>query len=96
MAALSTLLLLALLLALWYDHMAAREIAVDAAANLCRRQGYQFLDASVALSGARLVRVATGRLAIRRVFQFQYSPEGATRHTGFVIMIGGRVDSIGL
>ncbi len=96
MGTLSAMLLLGLLLALWYCHMAAREVAAQAAAALCRRQGCQFLDDSVALAGARLVRGEAGGPAIRRVFQFAYSPEGATRHTGFVIMVGRQVDSIGL
>lgn len=96
MGALASLLLLALLIALWQEHMAARESAGRAAANLCRQQGYQLLDGTVSLAGARLVRNATGFPVIRRVFQFAYSPEGATRQTGFVIMLGGQVDSIGL
>lgn len=96
MGTLLALLLLGLLLIQWQAHMAVRETAARAAAALCRGQGYQLLDGTVALAGARLVRSEQGFLVIRRVFQFAYSPEGATRQTGFVIMLGGQVDSIGL
>jgi hypothetical protein len=96
MTTLSALILLALLLIFWQGHMSAREAATRAAMNLCQQQGYQFLDGSVALSGTGLVRSRVSLLSVRRVFQFTYSPEGATRHTGFVIMIGRQVDSIGI
>lgn len=90
------LLFLGLLVAFWQAHMAAREAAIAAGRELCRKQDYQFLDGSVVLAGVSLERQMAGFPAVRRVFQFAYSPEGTTRHTGFVIMLGSQLDSIGL
>lgn len=96
MNTLFALLFIAILAALWQGHLAAREAAVAAARDLCRKQDHQFLDGSVVLAGTRLVRQARGFPSVRRVFQFAYSPEGTTRHIGFVIMLGSQLDSIGL
>jgi len=95
MATLLSLLALALLVWLWQDTLAAREQAVRAARDTCRRQSLQFLDGTVVLRRTGLAR-GTGRPLLRRTFQFAYSPEGASRHSGFVIMLGHKVENVGL
>ncbi len=96
MGILLLLLLLALLVVAWQRNMAARETAAAAARDICQRQSLQMLDGTVALQQVRLTRNHKGHVVLRRVFQFNYSPEGASRQTGFVIMTGGEIVHIGL
>jgi hypothetical protein len=93
---LSLLLLLALVIWLWQSNMSAHEAAAAAARDTCNRQGLQLLDGTVHLQRMRLARNESGSATIKRVFQFCYSPEGATRQYGFVITLGNQVDNIGL
>lgn len=96
MSVLLLLLLLALVVLLWQSNMLAREAAAAAARDTCYRQNLQLLDGTVQLQRMRLARLDTGSLSFRRVFQFSYSPDGDTRHSGFVIMLGNQVENIGL
>ena len=96
MGILLLLLFLALIVLFWQGNMAAREAAATAARDTCRHQGLQLLDGTVALQGMSLTRNDRGIMAIKRIFQFSYSPEGASRQTGFVITVGNRVDNVGL
>jgi hypothetical protein len=53
----------------------------------------QFLDQTVAL--ARMgVRWTSEGLRIRRMFRFDFSLEGSGRHTGYVLMLGSRLEMI--
>lgn len=94
-----TLLLLIGILALlwfWQQSLRARELAVHAAQELCRRQGLQLLDSTVALSGLRLRRTPRGHVGLLRTYQFEYSSDGDLRQRGFVLMLGLHVESAGL
>ena len=90
------LVLLGLLIWFWYDTLAAREHATRSAREICRLQGLQMLDASVALQRVRLQRSDQGRILLQRTFQFVYSNDGYQRMTGFVITLGNRVEQVGL
>lgn len=74
----------------WLSITRARESAVAAARRVCRDCGVQFLDQTVALQQSRLVRAATGSLAWRRLYQFEFSEEGVERCPGQVTVVGGR------
>ena len=89
---------LALLLAAgaWYSGMAARERANAAAGKLCSEQGITLLDGTVALTRLRLTRLADGQVGIRRTYVVDYSSDGFNRATGFVVMCGNSVESLGL
>jgi hypothetical protein len=50
----------------------------------------------VAFSRLRLVRGPEGRPILERTYLFDYTTDGTTRRQGFVVVSGGRVDSIGL
>ena len=53
----------------------------------------QFLDQTVALCRVGLRWTPEG-LRIRRMFRFDFSLEGAGRHTGYVLMLGVRLETI--
>jgi len=90
------LLVLGLSVWAWYASLRAREFATGIAFETCRRQNLQLLDATVALQHARFRRDPGGRLELQRVYQFEYSTDGATRERGFIILSGRQVQSIGL
>lgn len=80
----------------WYASLRAKEQASHAAAEACRRQQLQFLDDTVALQRLALARDAQGRLALRRTYRFEYSHIGDDRRQGFIIVLGARVETVGL
>lgn len=94
-----TLLLLfgiALLLWFWQQSLRARELAIHAAQELCKRQNLQLLDGTVALNGLRLQRALAGHIALQRTYQFEYSRDGDERQRGFVLLLGLRLETVGL
>lgn len=78
----------------WMDGMQAREIAIAAAKNACRRDGMQFLDETVSIASLKLARNDHGALKIRRLFQFEFSDTGDNRLEGNVVIVGKRVDTL--
>jgi len=82
--------------AFWHDALGTRERANDAARETCTSTGAALLDGTVAFRSLKMVRGAGGRLAFERTYVFDYTLDGQTRHQGFIVMFGRRVDSIGL
>jgi hypothetical protein len=82
--------------AFWSDTLGARECANDAARETCTATGAALLDGTVAFNRLRLVRGPEGRPILERTYLFDYTTDGTTRRQGFVVVSGGRVDSIGL
>jgi hypothetical protein len=80
----------------WYSSLEARELATRVAIETCDRQDLQFLDGTVALRQLRLRRNLHGRLVFQRTYQFEYTDDQVTRRQGFVILLGPKVDSVGL
>lgn len=90
---------LALLLAgifLWVDSLRARERAVAAGREACRRYGVQLLDETVAFARLRLARDAAGRLRLRRTYVFEFSETGNNRRHGAIVMLGARLEDLRL
>lgn len=85
------LALLCLLAWFWLDSLKAREAGVAAAGQACQREGLQLLDETVAGRGLRLVRNEEGRMALQRVFGFEYSESGYDRFRGSVTLLGREV-----
>lgn len=81
--------------AVWYASMRAREAANRLAADACRRRSLQLLDGTVALSGLR-PRLAEGGLRLQRTYVFDFTADGVSRASGFIIMLGRRMQHIGL
>lgn len=89
--------IVALVLAAWAWHatLAARETANRIAADTCSRTGAQLLDGTVSMLRLGITRTAGG-WRLRRTYVFDYSEDGYTRRRGFVILVGGHPDSVGL
>jgi len=81
---------------LWVDSLHARELAIRVSRAACKSRGLQLLDDTVALAGMALRRDPTGRPRLRRVYEFEFSPDGTTRRSGSVVVIGRYVVSLHL
>lgn len=86
------LYLLALIAAvgLWLAALRARELALQAARNLCSAHSVQLLDETVGLAGLR-PRRHHGRLRLALRYSFEVSLDGSDRHRGDLWMLDGRV-----
>ena len=94
----STLLAITALLAaicFWLDSLRAREIATGIGRAACERRGVQFLDYTVALQNLGLRWLAEG-VRLRRIYRFDYSEEGAGRHTGHITMLGIQLEDLSM
>jgi Protein of unknown function (DUF3301) len=83
--ALALLLVAGGLAGLWSWSTAGRECAITAIDKLCRELALQRLDDSVALHRLALER-QHGRLAVLRVYRFEFSRDGVQRHIGEVAL----------
>ena len=79
----------------WYDSLKQRERANAAAEEACERAQLQFLDGTVAFARMSLFRGASGRLALRRTYVFDYTARSIERLQGFVVMAGDHVETVG-
>jgi len=91
------LAVLALLLLGWFwlDSLRAREVATGICRAVCRQRDLQFLDQTVSLRRLRMRRTGAG-LRIVRVYGFDFSAEGIGRHSGYLILVGLDLETIGL
>lgn len=72
--------------ALWLDGLRARDLALTVARQQTARLGLQLLDDTVALQRVRLVRTASGWLALARRFRFEFTETGDNRREGMVLL----------
>lgn len=72
---------------------AAAERATEISRDACAAAGVQWLDQSVHAIGMRLRRKDDGWLGLERSFRFEYSEDGHNRHSGRVILLGGKLVS---
>ncbi len=79
---------LGLIVWFWYDTNRAREAGIRAAQESCAREGVQLLDGTVVFRSLRVARNENGRLALRRVYDFEYSGSGNDRYRGTVMLLG--------
>jgi len=94
MLELSTLLILAALVWLWFDSMRARERALASGKRACARDGLMFLDETVECIALGLARDGEGHMALRRTYGFEFSDTGNNRRSGSIVMLGGEVESL--
>ncbi|MGA9854071.1 MAG: DUF3301 domain-containing protein [Gammaproteobacteria bacterium] len=80
----------------WNDSLRARERMTATCARICGDMRLQFLDETVALAHLRLTRTASGGLAWRRLYVFEFSESGADRWKGRALLTGRRVESVHL
>lgn len=72
----------------WFNSVRAREAGMRAARDGCAREGVQLLDDTVACRSTRFGRDDDGRVALRRVYDFEYSGSGQDRYRGSVALLG--------
>ncbi|MGD2119967.1 MAG: DUF3301 domain-containing protein [Chromatiales bacterium] len=77
----------------WLDSARAREIAVGICKAGSERYGLQFLDDSVVLHRISL-RWPNEGLRIRRQFRFDFSREGHERRSGYITLVGIRLENL--
>lgn len=80
--------LLAGLIWLWFDSTAAREAGIAAVRKICRTDGLQLLDETIAIRSLKLKRNEGGRLGLYRIYEFEYSDTGDNRRRGSVHVLG--------
>ena len=79
---------------LLWTSLKAREAANAAMRAACRAEGLLFLDDTVALQSMRPSRDGDGRMALRRIYGFEYSDTGDNRRRGSVTLLGPRIVAI--
>jgi len=77
--------------AYWLDGMRAKELAREAGRQACDKIDAQFLDDTVVLHRVRPARLASGSVALRREYDFEFSINGAVRQQGAVAIHGQTV-----
>jgi len=81
---------------LWFDSTRVHEIAVECARSQCHVDEVQFLDDTVALATIKPARDEDGRLVLKRTYTFEYSDTGNNRQPGSIIMLGEKVQFLGI
>lgn len=92
-------MVLALLVAaglFWLDTLRARERALAAGRNACRRYDVQLLDETVHCVRLRLARNDEGQLRLKRTYTFEFSETGNTRRQGAIVLLGAEVADLHL
>ena len=87
--ALIAVAVLAAVVWLWRESLRSREAATRAGRRICAASDVQFLDETVAL--VRMSVAWHGRVALVRIYRFDYSTDGADRAVGLVIVQRGAV-----
>ena len=87
--ALIAVALIAVAIWLWRESLRAREAATRAGRRICEASDVQFLDETVALAKTSLGW--NRRVALIRIYRFDYSKDGADRSAGLVVVQRGAV-----
>lgn len=90
------LLAVVLLVLFFLDSLRARERAVRAGREACKRYELQFLDDTVSFARLRLARDDEGRLKVARTYTFEFTETGNTRRHGAIVMLGQELRDIQL
>jgi hypothetical protein len=91
-----TAILVAMVLAalFWVDSLRARERALRAGRDACRRYELQFLDETVSFARLRLARDEDGRVRLLRTYTFEFTETGNTRRQGAIVMLGQQLSDV--
>lgn len=79
---------------LLWDSLKAREAANTAIRAACKAEGRLFLDDTVHLESLWPARDPEGRLALHRLYAFDYSDTGNNRRKGTVLLVGTSVTAV--
>ena len=72
---------------LWHNH-GLRERALERVKQHCARLDIELLDGNVALKRIGLVKDANGRRRLARIYNFEFTVTGETRHAGTITQFG--------
>ena len=75
----------------WFDVLKAREAAVKAARAACEAEGVLLLDWTVAIAATKLMRNDSGRMQLRRAYDFEFTSTGDNRLRGTIVLFGREV-----
>ena len=92
MQGLALLILLILIFWFWYSGAQAKETAIRNVRVACKETGMQLLDSTIFLRKIWPARVKSGRVALLRFYQFEYTERGAERFRGLIVMKGNQVE----
>ena len=89
-------LLIIYLVWLWSSGTRSKHKATAFCQASCQEVGVQFLDQTVALTKFGLGKASNGWLAWQRVYEFEFTIDGAIRHKGQVALQGDNITSVHL
>lgn len=78
----------------WWHSMRARETARQTARRECERFGLTLIDDTVERIHIGLGRSHAGGTTFIRIYQFEFTPNGARRYKGAIRMRGRVVDDV--
>ncbi|MNC49011.1 hypothetical protein D3C75_981600 [compost metagenome] len=73
-----------------------RERALERVKQHCTKLGIELLDGNVALKRIAFIRDASGRRRLARVYNFEFTVTGETRHNGTITQFGAHSAQIEL
>lgn len=79
----------------WHNH-GLRERALERVKQHCSKLGIELLDGNVALKRIAFIRDASGRRRLARVYNFEFTVTGETRHNGTITQFGAHSAQIEL
>jgi hypothetical protein len=80
---------------LWHNH-GLRERALERVKQHCGKLGIELLDGNVALKRIAFIKDAGGRRCLARVYNFEFTVTGETRHNGTITQFGAHSAQIEL
>lgn len=80
---------------LWHNH-GLRERALERVKQHCGKLGIELLDGNVALKRIAVIKDASGRRRLARVYNFEFTVTGETRHNGTITQFGAHSAQIEL
>ncbi|MCW8274404.1 DUF3301 domain-containing protein [Pseudomonas sp. PCH199] len=80
---------------LWHNH-GLRERALERVKQHCSNVGIELLDGNVAFKKIAFIKDARGRRRLARVYNFEFTVTGETRHNGTITQFGAHSAQIEL
>lgn len=80
---------------LWHNH-GLRERALERVKQHCAKLGIELLDGNVALKKIAFIKDANGRRRLARVYNFEFTVTGESRHNGTITQFGAHSAQIEL
>ena len=80
---------------LWHNH-GLRERALERVKQHCGKLGIELLDGNVALKRIAFIKDASGRRRLARVYNFEFTVTGESRHNGTITQFGAHSAQIEL